>query len=161
MPKTSLNAPAPDFELQDFGRQLVRLSSFQGKQQVLLVFNRGFVWPFCQRHMAQLRQDFEKFKSENTVILVVGPEDSNAFAKYWTENDLPFIGLPDPKHSVLKLYGQEIKLFKFGRMPAMVIIDTQGIVRFVHYGHSMSDIPENKDVLETLQALNLEEKRDG
>jgi peroxiredoxin Q/BCP len=106
--------------------------------------------------MAQLRQDFEKFKSKNTTILVVGPENSKAFAKYWDENNLPFIGLPDPKHSVLKLYGQEIKLFKFGRMPAMVIIDLQGIVRFVHYGHSMSDIPENKDVLETLQALNLE-----
>ena len=106
--------------------------------------------------MAQLRQDFEKFKNENTAILVVGPEASKAFAKYWEENDLPFIGLPDPKHTVLKLYGQEIKLFKFGRMPAMVIIDLQGIVRFVHYGHSMSDIPENKDVLETLQALNLE-----
>ena len=43
-------------------------------------------------------------------------------------------------------------------MPAMVIVDMQGIVRFVHYGHSMSDIPENKDVLETLQALNLEYK---
>ncbi len=104
--------------------------------------------------MAQLRQDFEKFNNENTTILVVGPEDSKAFAKYWDKNDLPFIGLPDPKHTVLKLYGQEIKLFKFGRMPAMVIIDMQGIVRFVHYGHSMSDIPENNDVLETLQALN-------
>ena len=108
--------------------------------------------------MAQLRQDFDKFKNQNTAILVVGPENAKAFAKYWDENNLPFIGLPDPKHTVLKLYGQEIKLFKFGRMPAMVIIDRQGIVRFVHYGHSMSDIPENKDVLETLQALNAEQK---
>jgi peroxiredoxin Q/BCP len=106
--------------------------------------------------MAQLRQDFEKFKNQNTTILVVGPENARAFTKYWSNNDLPFIGLPDPKHTVLKLYGQEIKLFKFGRMPAMVIIDKQGTVRFVHYGHSMSDIPENEDVLETLQALNLE-----
>ena len=109
--------------------------------------------------MAQLRQDFQKFENENTAVLVVGPENSGAFAKYWAENDLPFIGLPDPKHTVLKLYGQEIKMFKFGRMPAMVIIDMQGIVRFVHYGHSMSDIPENKDVLETLQVLNVEHKK--
>jgi peroxiredoxin Q/BCP len=105
--------------------------------------------------MAQLRQDFKRFKTENSDILVVGPENSNAFAKYWDDNDLPFIGLPDPKHSVLKLYGQEIKLFKFGRMPAMVIIDKQGIVRFVHYGHSMSDIPENTEVLSTLKMLNI------
>ena len=106
--------------------------------------------------MAQLRQDFQKFNNENTVILVVGPENSRGFANYWAKNDLPFIGLPDPKHTVLKLYGQQIKIFKFGRMPAMVIVDKQGIVRFVHYGHSMSDIPENSDVLETLKSLNQE-----
>ena len=104
--------------------------------------------------MAQLRQDHQKFENENTEILVVGPENEDAFEKYWTENDLPFIGMPDPKHSVLKLFGQEIKIFKFGRMPAMVIIDKQGVVRFVHYGHSMSDIPENSDVMETLKLLN-------
>ena len=106
--------------------------------------------------MAQLRQDFQKFNDENTAILVVGPENANAFVNYWVKNDLPFIGLPDPKHTVLKLYGQQIKIFKFGRMPAMVIVDRQGIVRFVHYGHSMSDIPENSEVLGTLQALNQE-----
>ena len=103
--------------------------------------------------MAQLRQDFTKFEAEKAIILVVGPENASSFAKYWSENDLPFIGLPDPKHSVLKLYGQEIKLFKFSRMPAMVIIDKQGRVRFVHYGNSMSDIPENADVLTTLKTL--------
>ena len=106
--------------------------------------------------MAQLRQDFQKFTDENTAVLVVGPENSNAFANYWAKNDLPFVGLPDPKHTVLKLYGQQIKIFKFGPMPAMVIVDRQGVVRFVHYGHSMSDIPENIDVLETLKVLNQE-----
>jgi len=104
--------------------------------------------------MAQLRQDYDKFRDENAEIIVVGPEGVEPFEKYWRENALPFIGLPDPKHSVLKLYGQEIKLFKLGRMPAMVIIDINGVVRFIHYGHSMSDIPENVDVLVTLLALN-------
>jgi peroxiredoxin len=108
--------------------------------------------------MAQLRQDYQKFEAQNTAIIVVGPEKAAAFTKYFDENGLPFIGLPDPKHSVLKLYGQEIKLFKFGRMPAMVIIDRQGVVQFVHYGHSMSDIPENADVLATLKMLNAEIK---
>ncbi len=103
--------------------------------------------------MAQLRQDHDKFKEVGAEILVVGPEDSDTFKKYFHENDLPFYGLPDPKHSVLKLYGQEIKLFKFGRMPAMVIIDKASMVRFVHYGHAMSDIPENAEVLATLEAL--------
>ena len=158
MPKVSLKTPAPDFTLNDFEGKSISLTDFRGKKNVLLVFNRGFVWPFCRRHMAQLRQDYDKFENENTAILVVGPENETAFAQYWDENELPFLGLPDPKHSVLKLYGQEIKLFKFGRMPAMVIIDKQGVVSFVHYGHSMSDIPENADVLATLKKLNSEDE---
>lgn len=103
--------------------------------------------------MAQLLQDFESFRALDTEILVVGPENARAFSRYWSENLLPFIGLPDPEHRVLKLYGQEIKLFKWGRMPAMLIIDKAGQVRFVHYGHNMSDIPENQDVLVTIRGL--------
>ena len=64
--------------------------------------------------MAQLRQDYPRFRAAGTVIVVVGPEDPDAFAAYWAQNELPFIGLPDPTHSVLKLYGQEIHLFKSG-----------------------------------------------
>jgi len=78
---------------------------------------------------------------------VVGPEDAAKFNKYWGENNLPFIGLPNPDHSVLKLYGQKVNLFKLGRMPAQAIIDTDGVVRYVHYGRSMSDIPENDQLL--------------
>lgn len=111
--------------------------------------------------MTQLRQEYHKFEERDTVIVVLGPESSTAFSKYFEKNDLPFIGLPDPKASVLKLYGQEVNLFKLGRMPAQLIIDKQGIVRFVHYGHSMSDIPANAELFELLDQLDhskIEEK---
>ncbi len=103
--------------------------------------------------MAQLRQDLSEFEKRGTTILVVGPESAAAFSKYFRENDLPFIGLPDPSHSVLKLYGQQIKLFKVGRMPAQVLVDKEGMVRFVHYGHDMSDIPENREMLRLIDSL--------
>lgn len=106
--------------------------------------------------MAQLRQDYDKFTAQETEILVVGPEDANAFSDYWKKNDLPFIGLPDPSHTVLKRYGQEVNLFKFGRMPAQVAIDKDGIARFVHYGHDMSDIPANEEMLDLLKTMNKE-----
>jgi peroxiredoxin Q/BCP len=32
-------------------------------------------------------------------------------------------------------------------MLAQVLIDKAGVARFVHYGHSMSDIPENAELL--------------
>jgi peroxiredoxin Q/BCP len=104
--------------------------------------------------MAQLRQDYDKFSAQDTEVVVVGPEESRAFAEYWRIHKLPFVGLPDPKHSVLKLYGQEVSIFKFGRQPAQVSIDKQGQVRFVHYGHDPSDIPSNREILEVLETMN-------
>jgi peroxiredoxin Q/BCP len=104
--------------------------------------------------MAQLRQDYDKFVVQDTEILVVGPENEKSFSNYWQKHSLPFTGLPDPTHSVLKLYGQEVNLFKFGRMPAQVAIDKTGMARFVHYGHDATDIPTNKEILELLQTMN-------
>jgi peroxiredoxin Q/BCP len=104
--------------------------------------------------MAQLRQDYPLFVGYETEVIVIGPEGAEQFETYWRGNDLPFLGLPDPKHSVLKQYGQEVKLFKLGRMPAQVIVDKQGIARFVYYGDSMSDIPKNQEMLEIVKKLN-------
>jgi len=53
--------------------------------------------------MKQLRQDYEKFVKLDTEILVAGPENADAFRNYWSKEDLPFIGLPDPEHKVLKM----------------------------------------------------------
>ncbi len=104
--------------------------------------------------MAQLRQDYDQFTALDTEILVVGPEDANAFSAYWQRHRLPFVGLPDPTHTVLKKYGQEVSLFKFGRQPAQVLIDRHGEARYVHYGHDPSDIPANAEILGLLEGMN-------
>jgi peroxiredoxin Q/BCP len=107
--------------------------------------------------MAQLRQDYQEFINRNTEIIVVGPENADAFRTYWAKNDLPFIGLPDPSASVLKNYGQEVNIFKLGRMPAQVIVDKNSIAKYVHYGHSMSDIPENKELFQLIDEISHQE----
>jgi peroxiredoxin len=101
--------------------------------------------------MAQLRQDVQQFERLDTTILVVGPDKAAAFREYWEKERLPFVGLPDPEHRVLKLYGQQVKLYKLGRMPAQMLIDKSGRVRFIHYGHSMSDIPSTREIIELIR----------
>jgi peroxiredoxin Q/BCP len=102
--------------------------------------------------MAQLRQESDQYAAMDIEILIVGPETPARFRKYWAQEGLPFIGLPDPDHHVMKLYGQEVKLFKLGRMPAQMLIDKSGILRFVYYGHSMADIPGISDLKKALQS---------
>lgn len=103
--------------------------------------------------MMQLHKDYEHFLEKDTIIVAVGPEDEAGFRKYFEENDLQFYGIPDKTHSVLKLYGQEVNLFKLGRMPAQMIVDKTGQLRYVHYGKSMKDIPENSEMLSLIDSF--------
>ena len=103
--------------------------------------------------MAQLRQEYDLFVKRETLIVVIGPENAMSFKAYWEKNQLPFVGLPDEQKAVLNLYGQEVKLLKLGRMPAQMLIDKQGILRFAHYGNSMQDIPESQEIFEIIDQL--------
>ena len=43
MARVELNMPAPDFSLPDFSGNSHSLSDFNGRENVLVVFNRGFI----------------------------------------------------------------------------------------------------------------------
>lgn len=88
-----------------------------------------------------MRQEEIKLAELDIEVLVVGPESSDSFRNFWEKESMPFTGLPDPNHSVMNLYGQQVKIFKLGRMPAQMLITKDGILKFVYYGNSMADIP--------------------
>ena len=109
--------------------------------------------------MAQLRQDYSRFLERDTEVIAIGPERPSRFARYWQDHEMPFVGIPDPRHIVAKLYGQEVRLLKMGRLPTQVIVDKAGRVRYVHYGRSMSDISHNDELLALLDEINQEDER--
>jgi len=101
-----------------------------------------------------MRDDYETFKSHGAQILAIGPNTESAFQEYWKEQRIPYVGLPDPEHRISVLYRQEVNLFKLGRMPLVCVVDTNGRIRYAHYGSSMADIPENETLLGVLDELN-------
>jgi len=98
-----------------------------------------------------LRQDHQDFVTLNTETIIVGSEKLEQFQAYWERKNFPFIGIPDPKHRIQKLYGQEVKPLSLGRLPAQMLIDTSGMLRYVHYGNSMRDIPPNKEIMDLIK----------
>ena len=106
--------------------------------------------------MAQLRQDYQQFMERNAEIITIGPEDANAFTAWWHDHEMPFIGIPDPHHEIARLYNQEFKLFKGGRLPAMAVIDMDGKIRLMHYSDLPGDIPTDDEILALLDKLNKE-----
>lgn len=103
--------------------------------------------------MMQLHHDKDAFDERDTIIVVVGAEESAKFKEYWAGKGFEFYGVPNGKETIMKEYGQEVKTLKAGRMPAQFVIDKAGIIRYVHYGRSMKDISDNKEILELLDKL--------
>jgi len=101
-----------------------------------------------------MRDNYSEFASRGVEILAVGTDSTSSFQAYWKKENIPYIGLPDPKASVPRLYRQEVNLFKLGRMPLNCVVDTEGKIRYLHYGASMSDIPDNKTFLNVIDQIN-------
>jgi peroxiredoxin len=89
----------------------------------------------------------------NTEIVALGPDGPNAFKRYWQDEKMPFIGCADIKSTVASQYHQEVNWIKLGRMPALLIIDKMGKVRFKQYGENMADIPSDEDILKIIGEL--------
>ena len=102
----------------------------------------------------QLHQDFEKFAAKDTVIVAIGPENKLRFNAYWEAHNFSFYGIPDAQHRVLRLYGQEVKPMRLGRMPAQMLVDKTGVLRYVHYGQAMNDITSNEEILNLIDTLS-------
>ena len=106
--------------------------------------------------MAQLRLKYQGFIARQAEVIVIGPEDKSSFTEWWQKEAMPFHGIPDPRHVTARSYGQQVKPLKMGRMPALFVIDKNGLMRLRHYGKSMSDIPTVEDVFQILEELNRE-----
>ena len=100
-----------------------------------------------------MRDGYLEFTRRNTEILAVGPDDSSSFKRYWEKESIPYIGLPDPNHHVAITYRQEVNIFKLGRMPLVSVIGGNRRIRYIHYGASMSDIPDNETLLKVIDEL--------
>ena len=84
---------------------------------------------------------------------MIGQHSKVEFYNMWKIKDLPFIGLPDEKEKVAKLYNPRVIFEKRGRLPALFLVDLSGAVAFAHYCSNMYDIPANDKLLQTLDEL--------
>ena len=95
----------------------------------------------------------------NAEIIAVGPERPQAFADWWHKHQMPFIGIGDPEHVIADMFGQEVKLLKLGRMPALIVVDREGKMQNLHYGNSAQDIMKDEEVLALLDEINREQSQ--
>jgi hypothetical protein len=81
------------------------------------------------------------------------PMDRARLPASGSRKGIPFPAVADPEHRIAELLGQEVRLVKLGRMPAVLVVDPDGIVRAAWYGQSMRDNPSIDELFAALDSL--------
>ena len=98
---------APDFELKDPNGEVVQLSSYKGKQPVLLVFYPFTFTGVCEGELCSLRDDLSTFHDAGVQVLAVSCDSKNS-QKVWSEQmgfTYPLLSDFWPHGKVAKDYG--------------------------------------------------------
>ena len=98
---------APDFELPDQTRTKVKLSSFRGDKNVVLVFYPFTFTGVCTGELCEIRDDIGAYERSGAQVLAVSCDTPFAQAKFAGEQGYTFPVLSDfwPHGAVAKAYG--------------------------------------------------------
>ena len=121
---------APDFELVDQFGQTVRLSDYQGKSAVALVFFPLAFSGTCTGELCELRDNLELFNADGVELIGISV-DSKFTLRAWAEQqDYRFTLLSDfwPHGDTAKQYGVFLEDKGFANR-ATFLIDASGIIR--------------------------------
>jgi mycoredoxin-dependent peroxiredoxin len=133
---------APDFELKDQTGQPVRLSDYQGKKAVVLVFYPMSFTGVCEHEMCAIRDEIEIFRSEEVETIAVSVDSPASHRRWAEEQGFEFPMLSDfwPHGDVAQTYGvfdEQLGVAVRGTF----IIDKTGDVIYV----DRNPIPEARD----------------
>ncbi len=118
---------APDFALKSSTGENLRLSEYRG-DVVMINFWATWCGP-CRQEMPLLNDLFNRYQRVGFSLLGVNIDDDSRRAMQMVEDlGVDFPVLFDETKAVSKLYQVEA-------MPVTVIVDREGIVRYVHHGY--------------------------
>lgn len=148
-----IGRPAPDFELVDQHGTPVRLSSFQGSRNVVLVF---YPWSFssvCTSELTALRDDIGTFVNDTTQLLAVSVDSKFVQRRFADYEGIDFPVLADfwPHGEVARSYG----VFDSQAGAALrgsFVIDRAGVVRW-NVLHGIADARDPDDYRRALASL--------
>jgi peroxiredoxin len=159
---------APDFKFKTPWDDEVNFYDATGNNPAVLIFLRYYGCPVCQMEMAKLKQEIDLIRKKGGRAFVVLQSAPETLASLTGKEDWPFTIISDPQGEVFKLYGAEaggiikylhpagliaaIKAvgrgFRHGKfegketqLPAAFAMTGDKVIKYVHYGENISDVP--------------------
>ena len=124
--------PAPEFTAPDLTNQAISLSGYRGKKIVLLDFWATWCGP-CKMAMPGLQSLLDDYKSRGLEVLSLNEGESAEQAEsFMKRKAYGFHVVLDADSAIGASYGVR-------GIPTLVVVDKNGIVRWIRVGYSPSD----------------------
>ena len=153
----NIGEKAPTFVLKDSALKDVDLTSFNGKNVVLLFFPLAFTG-VCTDELCHMRDDMAKFNNMNAEILAISVDSPFTLAKFKEENKLEFSLLSDFNKDVSKAYHALYEEFVAGMKGvskrATFVIDGTGTIKYVEVLENAGKLPNFEAIETALAGLN-------
>ena len=138
----NLSEEAPDFTLRTLDGPNLRLEEYRG-QVVLINFWASWCGP-CRQEMPVLDKLHQRYEDTGFAVLGINVEGEDAPAqKIVDKTNVTFPVLIDEGQSVSEMYELEA-------MPSTVVVDRDGVVRYVHRGYKPGDEAKYVEVVKQL-----------
>jgi len=149
----SVGETAPDFELKNQYGELVKLSSFKGEKNVVLLFIPFAFTGTCTGELCAIRDDLAAFQNDNVQVLAVSCDSPFTQKMFAEQEGYKFPVLADfwPHGAAAQAYG----IFNEDLGCAMrgtFIIDKEGIIRW-SVVNGLGDARNNGDYKTAIAAL--------
>jgi peroxiredoxin len=133
---------APDFVLKSIDGKNLRLNEYRG-QVVLINFWASWCGP-CRQEMPLLQQIDKRYRDAGFTVLGVNVEGKEGPAK-------EVAGKAGVSFPVLVDDGQKVSgMYKLESMPSSVIVDRDGVIRYIHAGYKPGDEAKYIEVVKQL-----------
>lgn len=149
----NVGAEAPDFTLGSATGEQVSLSSYRGKQNVVLAFFPFAFSGTCSAQMPSYQAELERFRSYDTEILGISMDGRPALAAWGKQLGITYPLLSDfhPQGKVADLYGVRHAAGMSER--ALIVVDKSGKVAWIHVHRPVGEVPDNEGLFEVLRKL--------
>ena len=144
---------APDFTLRTANGIEWHLADFRGEKNVVLAFVPYAFSSVCSAQLPSYESELERFKDFDTEVVSISLDSTyalNAWAKSM-HTSFPLLSDFYPQGKVVDLYGVRHQAGMSNR--AVIVIDKEGIIRYIEVLDNPGDMPVNEDLFEVLHRL--------
>ncbi len=148
----TIGQPAPDFTLPSTSGKDITLSSFRGKENVLVAFFPLAFTGTCTKELCSFSDDLSQFRAGGTRVLPVSVDAVPSLKAFKEKEHMTVDLLSDFFRKTAKDYGVLVEEKGFAKR-SYFLLDKQGVLRWSHVEAENGHRREDAELLEQIRLL--------